>query len=75
MRSNSHEGALDLLIEAQCLATEEGRRLLNPGTATFHSTDSSKIAVDENAKQVVDEADKYDASSKTTQISTENHER
>lgn len=73
LKSNYHEGALDLLIEAQRSATEEGRHLLNPGTVAFHSTDSGKIAADENA-QVVDEADKGDSSSEATQISTENHE-
>jgi hypothetical protein len=49
LKSNYHEGALDLLIEAQRSATEEGRHLLNPGTVAFHSTDSGKIAADENA--------------------------
>ena len=65
LKSSCHEGALDMLIEAQRSATEEGRHLLNPGTVAFHSTDSGEITADENA-QVVDEANKGD--------STENHE-
>ncbi|EIE89047.1 hypothetical protein G6F46_003720 [Rhizopus delemar] len=73
LESSYHEGVLGLLIEARRSATEEGRRLLNPGTVAFHSTDYGKIAADENA-QVVDEADKGDSSSEATQISTENHE-
>lgn len=72
-KSNYHEGALDLLIEAQRSAAEEGRSLLNPGTVAFHSADSGEIAADENA-QVVDEADKDDSSSEATQVSTENRE-
>ncbi|KAI7895482.1 uncharacterized protein EV154DRAFT_6729 [Mucor mucedo] len=49
LKSSYHEGALDLLIEAQRSATDEGRRLLNPGTVAFHSTDSGEITVDGNA--------------------------
>lgn len=35
LKSSYYEGALDLLIEAQHSATEEGRCLLNPGTVAF----------------------------------------
>ncbi|KAG1451944.1 hypothetical protein G6F56_007952 [Rhizopus delemar] len=61
-RLSYHEAALDMLIEAQHSATEEGRRLLNPGTMAFHSSDFGEISADENA-QVVDEANKGNSSS------------
>ncbi|CAO3681609.1 unnamed protein product [Rhizopus stolonifer] len=69
-KSNYHESALDLLIEAESSATEEGRRLLNPSTVTFHSTDSGEIAASENA-QLADEVDNSDSFSEATQISTD----